>query len=124
MYFGRRLYRSGVGSRRALERAEPSLQKVVTPKASTGGGATLAGVACQAPDACTAVGSYDANGTSQSVVEVWKASTWTVQSAFSDDEQNSLSAVTCPVTTWCSAVGEFTAPGAGTQMLALSRSHA
>jgi hypothetical protein len=72
-------------------------------------GNTLSGVSCTSASACTAVGWYNNPAdTSETLVESWNGTAWTVPS--SPDQgtyNNSLSAVSCTSAGACTAVGSY-----------------
>jgi len=78
-----------------------------SPDQGTGNN-TLAGISCRSAAFCTAVGDYvNASGTSQTLIESWNGSKWSVVT--SPDQgggQNQLLAVSCATTTSCAAAGD------------------
>jgi hypothetical protein len=78
--------------------------------------ATLNGVSCAAPDACTAVGSYVAppNVKGAPLVERWNGSHWTRQTAPVPADYSTfitLNGVSCLSATSCTAVGDYDVAG-------------
>jgi hypothetical protein len=74
-----------------------------TPEPSGADGASLTGVSCTSPTACTAVGS--AGG--QALIERWDGTSWTIQAAPSP-AQPQLNAVSCTSAAACTTVGSYT----------------
>jgi hypothetical protein len=74
------------------------------------GGATasqLNAVACRQASLCEAVGESTSGGTTQTLVEAWNGSTWTIQTSPSvhGATSSALNGVSCPSTNTCEAVG-------------------
>jgi hypothetical protein len=74
----------------------------------------LAGVSCVSASFCTAVGSYDPNGSSnpQTLAESWNGSAWSVVSGPATGFSGALNAVSCVSASFCTAVGSST-PSSG-----------
>jgi hypothetical protein len=73
------------------------------------GNNTLAGVSCRSMSFCIAVGNYvDAGGVSQTLIESWNGSTWSIPT--SPDQgtgNNTLAGVSCRSVSFCTAVGNY-----------------
>ncbi len=69
----------------------------------------LEGVWCGGSSACTAVGFYaNSSGGSDTLVETWNGSTWSIQSSPNTaDDQSVLEAVSCSSANACTAVGYY-----------------
>jgi hypothetical protein len=83
--------------------------------------ASLTGVSCTSPTACTAVGSSPGTSDSQILAERWDGQTWSIQlNANPPGAQYSwLNAVSCSSATLCTTAGFFTKmPGARERTLA------
>jgi len=87
------------------------MDTTVNPSTASGNPAQgLAGIACTSPTSCIAVGNYTvAVNTSQTLVESWNGSTWSVvpSANSSPDADNYLNGVACSTPTSCAAVGSF-----------------
>ena len=81
---------------------------VPTPTLLNGGTGALLGVSCSKPTACVAVGTADTSGSSQTLVESWNGSTWSVVPSpnFPDGQVSILDGVSCSRPRACMAVGE------------------
>jgi hypothetical protein len=75
------------------------------PTPNPHGGSELAGVACPARNACTAVGSYLATSSDVPVAERWDGMAWKTQQVPSRGTYSSLSGVVCFSASSCLAVG-------------------
>jgi hypothetical protein len=72
----------------------------------------LSSVSCSSTDACVAVGSWESQATSGSLVERWNGSTWTTMSTPTlPFIQINLASVSCPTDTSCVAVGFYSGGG-------------
>ncbi|MGP0028957.1 MAG: hypothetical protein ACLPVF_00440 [Acidimicrobiales bacterium] len=83
-----------------------TLQSVTPPAGATA--TTLAGVSCPAARSCTAVGSdVDASGVTQTLVEQWDGTAWSVSSSpdVAGSTADDLLGVSCTHATDCTAVG-------------------
>src|SRR5262249_1298696 len=83
--------------------------------------ATLSGVACPAPAACTAIGFAFGSSGGMLLAERWNGTTWRIQPtpplpAASDI---SLPAIACPARAACTAVGGYERHGPGSVSLAV-----
>ena len=80
---------------------------VPTPTLLNGGTGALLGVSCSKPTACVAVGTADTSGSSQTLVESWNGSTWSVVPSpnFPDGQVSILDGVSCSRPRACMAVG-------------------
>lgn len=85
-----------------------STRQSLTPAGATA--SELSGVSCHGPSACTAVGSYQANGRTLTLVERWNGNSWSIQRSPNHPaaSANSLSGVSCPSPATCTAVGSYT----------------
>ena len=73
---------------------------------ANGGHAGLDEVSCISPSSCVAVGNYSDNGSdSQTLVESWDGSAWSVIPSPSATGWNELDSVSCTTSTSCVAVG-------------------
>jgi hypothetical protein len=72
---------------------------------------TLAGVSCVSATSCTAVGSYEpSTGESQTLIESWNGSTWSIVPSPSPDPKlpnGILAGVSCVSAMSCTAVGSY-----------------
>jgi hypothetical protein len=95
-------------SRTLIESWNGSTWSIVPSPHQGTGNNTLAGVSCRSASFCTAAGAYvNASGVSQTLIESWNGSTWSiVPSPDQDGGQNQLRAVSCASTTSCTAVGD------------------
>lgn len=88
-------------------RSWPQASGVSVPRAASGSSppgravASLAGVSCTSPSACTAVGSTQV----ATLAERWDGRRWAIQPAPSPGSGAALSAVSCAGPAWCMAVG-------------------
>jgi hypothetical protein len=78
-----------------------------SPNTGAGGVSELSSVSCPSGTSCTAVGDYFTGTVSQTLVETWNGSAWSV--VVSPDpsvtDADVLSSVSCPTTGTCTAVG-------------------
>jgi hypothetical protein len=100
----------GKATRRSVNLAEVwngaswRVQAIPTPKGSTG--SSLFAVSCTAPNACTAVGDYDAaGGRVLAMAERWNGSAWRLQPISRPAKVTQLFGVSCPAVQACTAVG-------------------
>ncbi len=92
-----------------------------TPPAPPGASEpTLAAVACGAPDACMAVGSFVGSGVPRPLAEAWNGTGWTAVTPPlpAGGTQGGLDAVSCDSAGHCQAVGYSVDAGAVTEPLA------
>jgi hypothetical protein len=85
-----------------------------TPALPTGtGNNALAGVSCVSATFCEAAGSaVNAKAVSQTLVESWNGTAWSLASSRNEGLlANALAGVSCTATTFCVAVGSFTKTG-------------
>ena len=68
---------------------------------------TLSSVSCVSTTSCTAVGSYLTNTTSNTLIESWDGTTWSVVPSPNASGSDGLLSVSCVSTTSCTAVGDF-----------------
>ena len=83
-------------------------------------GASLDGVSCPAPRACTAIGFYFTDVGGQLLAERWNGTTWTEQPTplFPGVHEIAQPAVSCPTQGSCIAVGGYEPDGPGSITLA------
>jgi hypothetical protein len=81
---------------------------VSSPDQGTGNN-TLAGISCPSAASCTAVGNYvNTSGVSQTLVESWNGSAWSlVSSPDRGSGNNTLAGISCPSAASCTAVGNY-----------------
>jgi hypothetical protein len=93
----------------------------IQPTPDSGTDASLDGVSCTAPNACTAVGYVISGNTAAPLAERWDGASWTIQTTPNPEgaERTYLSAVSCPAFAACTAVGSYADSG-GTHVLAES----
>jgi hypothetical protein len=83
-----------------------------TPNPAQTQGSSLAGVSCTSASSCSAVGQYQSSnvstfGASQTLVEVWDGTTWSLRSTPNPSpRQDLLSGVSCGASQECTAVGQ------------------
>ncbi len=83
-----------------------------TPSFEFGSGPTLEGVSCSSSTSCMAVGSDSNSGHSQTLVESWNGTNWSVVSSPSPGtSSNVLNAVSCTSSIDCVAVGTYASSG-------------
>jgi hypothetical protein len=83
-----------------------------TPNPSGATDSSLWGVSCTSATACTAVGAYETNASTQTQValaERWDGTAWTIQTTPNPTgaRRSSLSGVSCTSATACTAVGNY-----------------
>ena len=80
----------------------------------------LRGVSCTSASFCMAVGNYITGGVSQTLIERWNGSTWSIVTSpdTSTTQANTLYGVSCTSGTFCMAVGTDTNSGGHPQTLA------
>jgi hypothetical protein len=110
---------TAVGSSYPSAGAEATLAEVwngvawtvaTTPNPTSANGSALNGVSCTSASACTAAGDYfDSSGTEESLAEVWRNSTWAVQSTPNPPGayESSLEGLSCTSPSHCTAVGDY-----------------
>jgi hypothetical protein len=66
----------------------------------------LYGVSCTSSTFCVAVGDYESSGVTDTLIETWNGTSWSMVSSPDDSSTvNSLEAVSCTSSTFCVAVG-------------------
>lgn len=72
--------------------------------------ALLNGVSCAKATDCFAVGSYENNSWSRTLIERWNGKSWSIVASPNPPGENfaTLNAIACPTTTSCAAVGNDT----------------
>lgn len=89
------------GSAQAAARSHWSARRIPPPAHATS--ASVNGVSCTSPVACTAVGAFSRDGGVFSLIERWNGSSWSVQA--SPKSAVPLTGVSCASSTACTAVG-------------------
>ncbi|HEX4059880.1 MAG TPA: hypothetical protein VHY58_02570 [Streptosporangiaceae bacterium] len=91
-----------------------------TPTPADGVNGQLQAVSCLSAASCTAVGNYESDAGTVTLVEVWDGSAWTVQTSPNPSGANfsDLTGVSCSSATSCTAVGDYTLSGSGSMPLA------
>ena len=79
---------------------------VTSPNTSPTQNNELSGVSCSSPSACTAVGYYSTAGTSQTLIESWNGSAWSIVPSPNASQVNVLLGVSCSSSSACTAVGD------------------
>ena len=81
----------------------------------------LTGVSCTSPTDCVTVGSYSNGTTTQTLIEIWDGTTWSVSASpnTSANQDNVLASVSCTSSTVCASVGHY-ANGAKDQTLVVT----
>ena len=87
-----------------------------SPNPSATQGSQLSGVSCTSATSCTAVGSYQSSsvpnfGASQTLVEVWDGTAWSIESSPNPGTGDILEGVSCGASQVCTAVGQAPDPG-------------
>lgn len=82
---------------------------VASPNSSSVQNNYLTDITCTSASNCWAVGRYDTGATTQTLIQRWNGSTWTIVSSpnTSATQYNQLSGVTCASASNCWAVGYF-----------------
>ncbi len=92
----------------------PGWSKVTAGDLSKG---TLSAVACTSASQCWAVGSYDTFSGSQTLIEQWNGTSWSIVASPSTGLGSKLSGVTCSSASQCWAVGSYPTTGGIDQTL-------
>jgi hypothetical protein len=93
-----------------VERWNGSIWSIVaSPDTSATKDNLLRSVSCTSPTACTAVGDYDSGSNTQTLVERWNGSTWSIVASpnTSATQNDVLQSVSCTSGTACTAVGNY-----------------
>jgi putative hemolysin len=101
-------YNNGTSDQTLIERWNGnSWSRVSSPNGSSTQYNFLDGVSCLSSSFCMAAGLYSNGSTSQTLVERWNGSGWSLVSSpnTSTTQENSLFAVSCVSTSFCMAVG-------------------
>ena len=81
---------------------------VSSPNTSPTQNNELTGLFCSGPSACTAVGYYFTAGSSQTLIESWNGSVWSIVPSPNVSQTNLLLGVSCSSSSVCTAVGDNT----------------
>jgi hypothetical protein len=109
--------RSGVGKTLAEHWSGRAWSTLTTPNPSGARASTVTAVSCPRASACSAVGSYETEGRTLNLAEVWNGREWTIQTSPNQtgSRSNSFTSVSCSgATTTCKAGSNYTkASGSG-----------
>ena len=99
---------SNVADQTLIESWNGSTWSIVTsPNTSPTQSNELSGVSCSSPSACTAVGYYFTAGGSQTLIESWNGSAWSIVPSPNASQINLLLGVSCSSSSACTAVGYY-----------------
>jgi hypothetical protein len=85
---------------------------ITSPNTSSSQNNLLKGISCASAANCWAVGSYDGDAATQTLIEHWDGTAWTIVASPNTDttQSNFLSGVTCTSSSACWAAGDHYAP--------------
>ena len=103
-------YFNGTNSQTLVETWNGSTWSIATsPNTSPLQNNQLASISCTSPTACVAVGDYSNGTTSQTLIEIWNGTTWSISASpnTSSTQDNVLAGVSCTSLTACAGVGHY-----------------